>query len=655
MPRFLGYLFGQSKSQFQIAMETAAPTPTAARLPASRSLPEVHGSVSVAAPGFWRRLFAFAGPAYMVSVGYMDPGNWATDIEGGSRFAYSLLWVLAMSNLMAVLLQTLSARLGIVTGRDLARACRESYPRPVSLALWVLCELAIAACDLAEVLGTAIGLNLLFGIHLTTGVLITGLDVFILLAIQRLGMRRMEAFILVLVATIGGCYVFELFLAKPDWTAAAGGLLPQLPSSAALYVAIGMLGATVMPHNLYLHSALVQTRQVARTPAGMREANRHNLIDSSVALNCAFFVNAAMLILAAAAFHRNGQVVTELQQAHSLLAPLLGTAAASTAFAVALLCAGQSSTLTGTLAGQVVMEGFLNLRMRPWMRRLLTRSLAIVPAVITITLFGEASSYKLLILSQVILSLQLPFAIVPLIHFTSERAKMGDFASRAWVKVLAWITAAVVITLNAKLLVDALGRWLATSPHLALSVPVLGIVGAVSLLLVYVTLKPWLGRLPPIPALRRRAALETPSGDLAAHTYHRIGVALAADDSDRPVLNHAISLARLQGAQLLLVHVAEGFGPRFFGGESTDQETVSDRRYLEAARQEVEASGIDVDTRLLFGEPVEELFKLEEHEPLDMLVMGGHGHRWFGDLLFGSTVTPLRHRARTPIFVVRNR
>jgi manganese transport protein len=603
------------------------------------------------APGFWRRLFAFAGPAYMISVGYMDPGNWATDIEGGSRFAYSLLWVLVMSNLMAVLLQTLSARLGIVTGRDLARACRDSYPRPVAMALWVLCELAIAACDLAEVLGTAIGLNLLFGLDLTTGVLITGLDVFILLAIQRLGMRRMEAFILALVATIGGCYVFELFLAKPDWAAAAGGLVPQLPSAAALYVAIGMLGATVMPHNLYLHSALVQTRQVERTPAGMREANRHNLIDSSVALNCAFFVNAAMLVLAAAAFHRNGQVVTELQQAHSLLAPLLGTAAASTAFAVALLCAGQSSTLTGTLAGQVVMEGFLNLRMRPWVRRLLTRSLAIVPAVITITLFGEASSYKLLILSQVILSLQLPFAIVPLVHFTSDRAKMGEFASRAWVKVLAWITAAIVISLNIRLLVGALGEWLG-SAHPAVRVLVLAVVGATGLLLAYVTLQPWLRR---VSRAHPVEALDLPAGSLADQTYQRIAVALAADPSDRPVLNHSISLARLQGAKLLLVHVAEGFGPRFFGDESTDHETRSDRRYLEAARDEAQAAGVEAETLLLFGDPVDELAKLEVREPLDMLVMGGHGHRLFGDLLFGSTVSPLRHRARTPILVVRNR
>src|SRR5262245_4012023 len=375
------------------------------------SLPEVHGSVAIpGGPSFWRRLFAFAGPAYMISVGYMDPGNWATDIEGGSRFGYQLIWVLLMSNLMAVLLQTLSARLGIVTGRDLAQACRDAYPRPISMALWVLCEVAIAAGDLPEVLGTAIGLNLLFGVSLTTGVIVTALDVFILLAVQRAGIRKMEGLIFTLIVTIGACYILEVVLARPDWIPLAHGFLPSLGSREALYVAIGILGATVMPHNLYLPSALVQTREVPRTPGGARLATRFNLIDSAVALNAALFVNAAILVLSAATFHRNGIVVTEIQQAHGLLAPLLGTSLASLAFAIALLCAGQSSTITGTLAGQVVMEGFLQFRMRPWLRRLLTRAVAIVPAVVVVAIYGDEGTYKLLILSQVILSLQLPFA-----------------------------------------------------------------------------------------------------------------------------------------------------------------------------------------------------------------------------------------------------
>jgi manganese transport protein len=616
------------------------------------ALPEVHGSVALSrSPSAWRRLFAFAGPAYMVSVGYMDPGNWATDIEGGSRFAYDLLWVLMMANLMAVLLQTLSARLGIVTGRDLAQACREAYPRPVAMALWVLCEVAIAACDLAEVLGTAIGLNLLFGLPMMVGVLITALDVFVLLAIQRLGIRRMEAFILALVATIGACFVFEVFLAKPDWLGVARGFRPTLPSLEALYVAIGMLGATVMPHNLYLHSALVQTRQVSRTRAGMREANRFNLVDSAVALNGAFFVNAAILILAAATFHRNGRVVSELQEAHSLLSPLLGMQLAGVAFAVALLCAGQSSTLTGTLAGQVVMEGFLRFRMRPWMRRLLTRSVAIVPAVLTIAAFGDHGTYKLLILSQVILSLQLPFAVIPLVQFTNDRAKMGEFANRRLVKWVAGVVAALIVALNLRLVAGTVPRWIASSPSLLVRGLVPVGLAAVGFLLCYVTLYPWLRRIAFAP---RGVAPPAPAPAPAAdRSYRRIAAALAVDAGDRHVLEHAISFARAQRQGLLLVHVAEGFGPRFFGEQSEDEETRDDMRYLQGLREQAAAAGVEAEVRLLFGDPVEQLAGLAEDENLDLLVMGAHGHRGFGDLIFGSTVSPLRHRVKTPILVVR--
>ena len=616
------------------------------------ALPEVHGSVAVPrSPSAWRRLFAFAGPAYMVSVGYMDPGNWATDIEGGSRFAYDLLWVLMMANLMAILLQTLSARLGIVTGRDLAQACREAYPRPNAMMLWILCEVAIAACDLAEVLGTAIGLNLLFGLPMMVGVLITALDVFVLLAIQRLGIRRMEAFILALVATIGACFVFEIFLAKPDWGGILGGFRPQLPSLEALYVAIGMLGATVMPHNLYLHSALVQTRQVGRTREGMREANKFNLIDSAVALNGAFLVNAAILILAAATFHRHGRVVAELQEAHSLLSPLLGMQFAGVAFAVALLCAGQSSTLTGTLAGQVVMEGFLRFRMRPWVRRLLTRSVAIVPAVITIAMFGEHGTYKLLILSQVILSLQLPFAVIPLVHFTGDRAKMGEFANRTAVKWLAGAIAVVIVALNLRLVAGIVPGWIATLPGWSTRALVTAGLVVVGLLLVYVIFHPWLRRIgfapreAPLPAAEPAAA--------GARSYRKIAAAVAVDAGDRAVLAHAISFARAQGRPLLLVHVAEGFGPRYFGSQSADEETRDDRRYLEILRGQAAAAGVEAEVKLLYGDPVEQLARLAESENLDLLVMGAHGHRLLGDLVFGSTVSPLRHRVKTPMLVVR--
>src|SRR5579862_6293534 len=397
----------------------------------ARSLADVHSSVGTSQNSIWRRMFAFSGPAYLVSVGYMDPGNWATDLEGGARFGYTLLWVLIASNLMAILLQTLSARLGIATGRDLAQACRETYPRPVVLALWILSEIAIAACDLAEVLGAAIALNLLFHVPLLIGVLLTAADTLLLLWFQGLGIRFIEAFILSLIAVMAACFCIEMFLAKPDATGVLAGVLPHIDNK-SLYIAIGMLGATVMPHNLYLHSALVQTRQIGHTEASKRAACRFNLVDSVVALNAALLVNAAILIMAAAVFFRHGVVVTEIQQAHLLLAPLLGTAAAGVLFAVALLCSGQSSTLTGTLAGQIVMEGFLNIRMRPWLRRLITRMAAIIPAALTIYVSGDKGTYQLLILSQVILSMQLPFAVIPLIHFTSDRRRMGPFANKAW-------------------------------------------------------------------------------------------------------------------------------------------------------------------------------------------------------------------------------
>jgi manganese transport protein len=619
---------------------------------AAGSLPEVNSSVAIPrSPSFWRRLFAFAGPAYMVSVGYMDPGNWATDIEGGSRFAYQLVWVLLMSNLMAVLLQTLSARLGIVTGRDLAQACRDHYGRPVALALWVLCEVAIAACDLAEVLGTAIGLNLLFGISLATGVVLTALDVFLLLAIQRLGIRKMEGFILALVATIGACYVLEIFLARPDWGGVLAGFRPRLGSSEALYVAIGILGATVMPHNLYLHSALVQTRQVDRTPAGMRLANRYNLIDSAIALNCAFFVNAAILVLSAATFHRNGIVVTEIQQAHTLLAPLLGTSLASVAFAVALLCAGQSSTLTGTLAGQVVMEGFLHFRMRPWLRRLVTRAIAIVPAVATILILGDEGTYKLLILSQVILSLQLPFAVIPLLQFTGSRTIMGELASGWIVKALAWLCAAVIVGLNVKLVAGTISDWIAEASNpIAVGLVVIPIVAAIAGLLLYVTLLPLIGRL---RARGHAAAAGALLEAAPSKAFRRVLVALAADPSDPVVLDHALSLAKRYDAEVCLVHVAEGFGPRFFGRESTDRETRDDARYLERARADAERAGVRAEAKLLYGDPVAQLTKIVDEGGFDLLVTGAHGHTLLGDFLFGSTVSPLRHRVRIPVLIVR--
>ncbi len=427
----------------------------------SPSLPEVHATIPVPKHfSFWRKMLAFSGPGYLVAVGYMDPGNWATDLAGGSQFGYTLLSVILISNLMAILLQSLCAKLGIVTGRDLAQACRDHYSKPVSVVLWLLCEAAICACDLAEVVGSAIALNLLFGIPLVWGVCITALDVLLVMFLQNKGFRYIEALVVTLIVTIGGCFLAEIIFSRPDVAAVLGGFLPKfeiVSNPKMLFIAIGILGATVMPHNLYLHSSIVQTRKYERTPEGKREAIKFATIDSTVALMFALFINAAILIVSAATFFGKGHDVAEIQDAHKLLSPMLGVSIASTLFAVALLASGQNSTLTGTLAGQIVMEGFLNIRLRPWLRRLITRLIAIIPAVIVTALYGESKTTDLLVLSQVILSLQLPFAVVPLILFTSDRKKMGEFASPAWIKVLAWVTAAIIIVLNVKLLTDTFG------------------------------------------------------------------------------------------------------------------------------------------------------------------------------------------------------
>jgi manganese transport protein len=404
-------------------------------------------------------MLGFAGPGFLVSVGYMDPGNWGTDLAGGSKFGYALLWVVLASNLMAIFLQVLCARLGVVTGRDLAQISRDSYSRPTGIALWILCEIAIIACDLAEVIGSAVALKLLIGIPLVWGVLITGLDVLLLLGLMRLGFRKLEALVIALVATIGACFALNIWMARPDWgAAAAGAVLPSMPSSDALLISLGILGATVMPHNLYLHSSIVQTRRHGLDAPGKRAAIRYNTIDTIVALGAAFFVNASILVLAAAVFHRTGTVVTELEQAHELLRPALGGAAA-TLFAVALLASGQSSTITGTLAGQIVMEGFLRIRVKPWMRRLVTRALAIIPALLIVGATGGRHTVHLLVVSQVVLSMQLPFAIFPLMQATSSVERMGRFVNPPWIRVAGYAICSLIAGLNVYLLADTLGPW----------------------------------------------------------------------------------------------------------------------------------------------------------------------------------------------------
>lgn len=460
------------------------------------SLSEVHGTVDVdKRPNKWRKIFAFFGPAYLVSVGYMDPGNWATDLAGGSKFGYTLIWVLLMSNLMALLLQSLSARLGIVRQRDLAQANRETYSRPINFILYILAEIAIAATDLAEVLGMAIGIQLLTGLPLVWGVTFTVLDTFLLLYLQKLGMRKMEAFIIALVAIVGLSFLVEIILAGPQLTEVAAGLVPHIPNDEALYIAIGIIGATVMPHNLYLHSALVQTRKIGNEPSAIRRALKWNFIDSAIALNIAFLVNAAILVLAATVFFKAGRTdVAEIQDAHQLLAPLLGYKIAPILFAVALIAAGQSSTITGTLAGQIVMEGYLKLRLSPIIRRLITRLLAIIPAVLVIWIYGEAEVNSLLIFSQVILSMQLGFAVIPLIHFCSDKEKMGQFVIKPYVQAIAWVIAAILVYLNVRLLYSEASGFFETSDSVFWkSVIVAGGVG-IAMLLVYIIVQPLVKR-----------------------------------------------------------------------------------------------------------------------------------------------------------------
>jgi manganese transport protein len=616
----------------------------------------ISGSYNMKVPikkrGFARRLFAFVGPAYLVSVGYMDPGNWATDIEGGARFGYMLIWVLLMSNLMAILLQTLASRLGIVTGYDLAQACRREYGKYINFFLWILAEIAITATDLAEALGTVVGLNLLFGISLLWGCAITAFDTFLFLGLQQLGIRKMEAFIVMLVATIGGCFIVEVFLAKPDIMGIASGFVPHMNSS-ALFVAIGMIGATVMPHNLYLHSSLVQSRMVTNTLTGKAEACKFNFLDSTVALNAAFVVNASILIMAAADFHSRGIIVTELQQAHIILEHVMGNKIAPVFFAIALIAAGQSSTLTGTISGQIVMEGFVNMKMRPWLRRLVTRLLALAPAVVAISIAGDNGIYRLLILSQVILSLQLPFAIIPLIHFTSDKKKMGVFVSPVWVKAAAWVVAAIVIALNIKLAYDTLGVWFIHSGYL-LIIPVSVAVAALVWVMIYLFIKPVISP----TALWESGVFKDGAsvvGRIKPMPINKIGVALEHTAGDSEILSAALALAKEKKSHLTLIHVVDTPGAMVLGQESQSLHGKEDEMYLDELVREVEELDLPVESMLRFGNPATEIVKAAMEEKFDILVLGAHGHRGVSDIIYGETVSTVRHDVDIPVLIVRTR
>jgi len=619
----------------------------------NESLANVHSSVSTENKTGWRKFLAFIGPAYLISVGYMDPGNWATDIAGGSAFGYRLIWILFVSNLIALLLQSLSARLGIVRGMDLAQASKHTYNRFINFCLYILAQIAIIACDLAEIIGMAIGLNLLFHLPLIWGVSLTITDTVLMLFLMNKGMRKLEGFIVSMIFIIGISFLVEMFIVKPDAIAIAKGFVPNMLSGDALYLAIGIIGATVMPHNLYLHSSLVQTRKITRTDEGIRSAIRFNVFDTVIALNVAFVINVAILILAASAFFTNGFFkVAEIQDAYKLLEHIFGSLA-PVLFAVALIASGQSSTITGTLAGQIIMEGHINLRIEPWLRRLLTRLMAIIPAVFTILYYGETGLGNLIILSQVVLSLQLGFAVVPLIHFTSDKKKMGKFAIDLKTKILAWACAIIIIGLNAQLVVQQLGEWVHASHSAAIWIHFLvePVIFAVVALMLYVLLRPLLFKHKDQPTYIPHG-LATVIDELDAVKYHHIAVSIDFSQNDTESIRHAI----MQGGKhaiYTLIHVVETAGARYYGNEVLDQETQSDvdnlQRYVDAMKN----LHYNANPQIGYGSPATAIADIVKKEGADFIVMGSHGHKAIKDLLFGTTVNKVRHMVQVPVLIVK--
>ncbi len=622
----------------------------------SNSLEEVHESVATQnKTSVFKKILAFFGPAYLVSVGYMDPGNWATDLAGGSQFGYTLLWVLLMSNLMALLLQSLSARLGIVTQRDLAQASRETYPKFINYILYFLAEIAIAACDLAEVLGMAIGINLLFGIPLIQGVIITVLDTFLLLFLINKGIKKMEAFIIALVMIIGISFIFEMIFAQPEVGGILRGLIPSMPSDTALYIAIAIIGATVMPHNLYLHSSLVQTRKFDRSPTGIKQAIKYNFIDSTIALNLAFFVNAAILILAASTFYKNGMFeVAEIKDAYKMLEPLLGTKWAPTLFAIALIAAGQSSTITGTLAGQIIMEGYLNLRIQPWVRRIITRLIAIVPAVIIILIFGEGVTGKMLILSQVILSLQLGFAIIPLIHFVSDKNKMKGFEISKKTQIISWIVALIIVSLNVLLVFKEIRGWILTSQNpILIWLTVVPVALGFLILLLYIVVNPFFVKIKLDIKNHSPHNLALKFSKFESQNKKNIAISVDFTVADEVAINNALELGGID-ANYILIHVVETVGAMLFGEDIEDHETTIDEKLLKDYKEMLSEKGFRVDTKLGFGKPNIVIPNIINSGDFDILVMGTHGHTGFKDLVFGTTVDKLRHKISIPLLIVKN-
>jgi manganese transport protein len=619
-----------------------------------KSLSEVHETVAIPQKrSFWRTLLAFLGPAYMVSVGYMDPGNWATDIAGGSQFGYQLIWVLLMSNIMALLLQSLATRLGVVKGMDLAQASRQQYAPWANISLYILAEIAIAACDLAEIIGMAIGLNLLFDLPLVYGVCITVLDTFLLLFLLNKGIRKMEVFIVSLIAIIGISFITEMLIVKPEVDQLVKGFIPSALTHESLYIAIGIIGATVMPHNLYLHSSLVQTRKFSKDPDGIRQALKFNLIDSGIALNLAFFVNAAILILAASAFHKNGyHQVSDIQDAHVLLQNIFGNLAPAL-FAIALICAGQSSTITGTLAGQIVMEGYLSLRISPWIRRIITRMLAIAPALFTIFYFGEEKLGALLVLSQVVLSMQLGFAIIPLIHFTSSKKIMGIFANKTWVKIAAWVVALIIIVLNMKLIADEVSSlfMLLGSGYLIAKIITIGVLLFVFILLLYITFEPVITK-------NTQYKNMIPHGEaitldtIHKAEYNHIAITVDFSKNDSNTIQHALSLGG-KSATYLLIHIVESAGALMLGEKIMDTETLHDMENLTKYKTDLERLGYHITTELGYGKSAQIISDIVNKSSANLLVMGAHGHKGMKDIIFGSTVDAVRHNVKIPVLIVK--
>ncbi len=596
-------------------------------------------------------MLSFLGPAYLVSVGYMDPGNWATDLQGGARFGYSLLWVLIMSNLMALLLQGLSARLGIVRRRDLAQANREIYPRPINIGLYILAEIAIAACDLAEVLGMALGIHLLTGLPILWGVTITILDTLLILFLQNFGIRKLEAFIIALVIVIGASFVVELFLAKPALTEVLSGFKPGFLTDQSLYIAVGIIGATVMPHNLYLHSALVQTRKIKPERSSIASAIRFNLFDTAIALNVAFFVNAAILILAATVFFKSGNTdVARIEDAHRLLAPLLGTTLAPMLFAIALIAAGQSSTITGTLAGQIVMEGYLKLRINPWLRRLMTRLIAVTPAFFTIYYFGDAKIDALLVLSQVILSLQLGFAVIPLIYLVSDKKTMGEFAIGPWTKTAAWTIASILVYLNVNLVIDQLIPFFQGDGHPLIKFIVGLCCAALVFLFLAMTLIPlfqWKFKKPPLPIHGDIVQLE----NLEVRPVKKVAIALDFTSADEKLIAYAVNQGH-KDATYLLIHVVESASAKFLGPGVDDQESRRDEDRLRNYTAQLHAKGYKAEFAIGYKDRVADIINIVKESSAGLLVMGAHRHSGIRDYIFGQTIEGVRHGLQIPVLIV---